>query len=472
MSCTSCQQTTATITGYNPASCQTCASGTCSIDASCIIYTGPNLPCSSIITNDAMDVALQKIDALLCASTGDYSSYNVGCLAPISTQQQFVESISAFTCTLSTSFNTFVTTTFSNYQASVATQIAAINSPQITCAIAGVTTADSLTSILNKYCSTMSSISSSISLSGVNWSSCYTVSPTPTTVAQGFSVLIGQICLLKAAVSGGAVLPIFNNTGTCLSGGTNADSLVTTINLLKTQVCQTGILNVTSLSWGCATQPSNNPTDLQGSLQSILNQLTTVSQATPFAWSSDFTVTLVDPSNACLGKRVALAVPSAQDRFVAASPSDVSPGTLQEKVTAGTNVTLDFITLPGQMIINSTGGAGNNKVLADSTDSTPDYLLNKLESGTASLGIQVSPVLDTTNPNHIVALNVTVDPVALLTGLLQAAQGNSGLLQTLCYTVGLCPSPCSAPTNVTVIYQAGGTTTTTTSSTTTTTTTT
>lgn len=467
MNCTTCQQTTAVVTGYNPASCTTCASGTCFTDASCVVYTGPNLPCSSINTNDALDVSLQKIDGLLCAATSNYSSYNTYCLAPITTQQQFVETISNYVCTLNTNFNTFVNTTFVNYQNSVTSVINSLNNPGITCAAAGVTTADNLPTILLKYCSAISAIAAgTISLSGVNWSSCYTVSPVPTTVAQGFNVLINQICLLKAQVSAGAVLPVFNNQGTCLTGGTAADSLVTTINLIKTKLCQTGTLNVTSLSWGCTTQPSNNPTDLQGALQSILNQITTITQSTPFQYSSDFSVTPVDGSNACAGQKIALTNSPSTDRFVASTAADTSPGTLQQKLAPGTNVTLDYTTTPGVAIINASGGSSDGKVFADAADSTSDYLINKVEGGPPSSGIAIVPTLNTDNPYHIVQFGTTVDLGLLFTALLQYAQTNPAVAQLLCSVVSSCPSPCSAPTNVTVVYTAGGSSTTTTTTTT------
>src|SRR5882762_1844693 len=140
MPCTNCIQTTASITGFSPSNCVSQPS--CAINASCVIYTGPNLQCSGILTNDALHIMLQKIDPLLCQASGDYSSYNTFCLAPISTQKEFVESISDFVCTLNDTFVTFTGTTFPAYQASVTAAISAVNLPIIACTIAGVTTAD------------------------------------------------------------------------------------------------------------------------------------------------------------------------------------------------------------------------------------------------------------------------------------------------------------------------------------------
>src|SRR5882724_5037872 len=140
MACTNCIHTTASITGFVPNTCQ--STNPCFLDAGCVVYTGAALTCSGIATNDSLDTILQKISPLLCAATGDYSSYNTYCLAPISTQQQFVESISNFVCTLNSSFVVFTETTFPAYQASVAASFSAINNPTITCASAGVISSD------------------------------------------------------------------------------------------------------------------------------------------------------------------------------------------------------------------------------------------------------------------------------------------------------------------------------------------
>lgn len=464
MSCSSCTQTTATITGFNPAGCIS-PSG-CGTDASCVIYNGPPLTCSGIDTTDTLNIILQKIDPLLCSASGDYSTYNTFCLSPITTQKQFVESISNFVCILNSAFNTFTGTTFPNYQTTVTNAIAAVNNPAITCAAASVTSADNIPTILTKYCTLLTSLVNSLNISTADWNSCYVVSPVPTTLVQAFNVLISQICLLKTQVASAAVLPIFNNTGTCLIGGGASDSLVTTIGLLRTRLCLTGTLDTTTITWGCVNQPTGSQ-NLQDSIQNILNVLTPVAQNVPTQWSDDFTVTNVDDSNLCLGKHIALATPSTQDRFVAATTSDTSPGTLQAKVTAGTNITLDYITTPGQMIINAAGSGGGSTVKADVSDTTADYLINKLEGSSNSLGIGITPVLDTSIADHVVQLVLNIDPVTLFTSLLNAASANPGLMQTLCNTIASCPSPCAAPTNVTVTYSSGTTSTTTTTTTTT-----
>lgn len=470
MACTNCTQTNTSITGFIPSRCVD--TNPCFLDSGCVVYTGPALSCSAIATNDALDVILQKIDPLLCAATGDYSTYNTYCLAPITTQKQFVESISNFVCTLRTDFNTFTGTTYVNNQATINSRLTALEVPGITCANAGVLNTDTLIQVLNKYCTKFGAIDSAINPVTANWNACYVVSPAPTTVIGGFNTLIAQICALKAEVeSGSASLPTFNNVGSCLpTPVTTADTLVDTINKIKTRLCQTGTIDTTTLTFGCVTAPSGGQ-NLQDTLQNILTKITSIAQTLPTQFDAgDFTVTNVDNNNLCLGKKIELAPLSTQDRFVASTVSDLTPGVLEDKVFPGTNVTLDFVTTPGKMIINAAGGTGDNKVKVVSTDPSPDYLGVKITSGAQVNGIQVIPSVNLTN--NTVQLNISVDPVTLFQVLIDALSTDSGLYANFCTATAGCPSPCAAPSNVTVTYAGGGTTTTTTTTSTTTTTTT
>lgn len=473
MACTNCIQTTASITGFVPANCSEPAS--CFLDAGCVVYTGPALNCSEIATNDALDTILQKIDPLLCAATGDYSTYNTYCLAPIATQQEFVESISNFVCTLREEYDEFVDTTYAANQTTLDNRLNALEVPAITCLSAGVVNTDTLQQILTKYCTKFNSIDTALNPSGADWSSCYLVNPAPTTIAGGFNTLIAQICILKGLVeSNSESLPTFNNVGSCLPAPlTAADTLVDTVNKIKTRLCQTGTIDTTTLTFGCVSSSVSSSTDLQGTLQNILTKVTAISQALPTVFDAgDFTVTNVDNGNLCLGKNIALASAFTSDRFVATTASDMSPGVLQDKLIPGTNVTLDYVTSPGFVIINNTGGsgAGDHKVAVDGADTTPDYLGVKIIPGGVTNGVQIVPSVDTVN--EVMPINVTINAVALFQYLIDALSTDAGLYANFCAAVAGCPSPCDAPTNVVVTYVSGTTTTTTTTSTTSTTTTT
>jgi hypothetical protein len=468
MACTNCTQTTASITGFVPANCTEPAS--CFLDAACVFYTGPALSCSAIATNDNLQTILQKIDPLLCAATGDYSTYNTYCLAPITTQKQFVESISSFVCTLRDDYDTFVGTTYADQISSIESDLNSILSPALTCASAGVTSADGYATILTKYCTKFGQIDTAINPSGANWNQCYVVSPVPTTITNGFNTLISQICILKSIVDANiGIPPTFNNVGSCLPAPlTAADSLVDTINKIKTRLCQTGTIDTGSLSFGCVSNTVSGTTDLQGTLQNILTKVTQIAQALPTVWSNDFVLSNTDPGNLCLGKTINLASAITPDRFVAATPSDMSPGTLQQKLIPGTNVVLDYITSPGYVVINSSAGTGvgDHKVAVDSSDTSPDYLGVKIATGGVVNGIQVIPTVDTIN--SVILLNISVNPNVLFQTLIDTLATDSTLYSNFCSAVAGCPSPCDAPSNVTVTYQSGGTTTSTTTTTTTT----
>lgn len=468
MACTNCTQTTSSIVGFIPSNCSDPA--TCFLDSGCVVYTGPALNCSAIVTNDNLETILQKIDPLLCAATGDYSTYNTYCLAPITTQKQFVESISNFVCTLRTDYNTFSGTTFPAFQTTTNSRLSLLEVPGITCSSAGVTNTDTLQQVLTKYCTKFASIDSAINPSSANWTQCYSVSPLPTTIIGGFNTLISQICILKGIVDANiGIPPTFNNVGSCLpTPVTAADSLVDTVNKIKVRLCQTGTIDTTSLTFGCVSNSVSSGTDLQGTLQNILSKVTQIAQSLPTVWSPDFTITNTDSGNLCLGKTVNLSATITPDRFVAATASDMSPGVLQDKLIPGTNVSLDYITSPGFVIINNTGGVGvgDHKVSVNSSDTTPNYLVAKILSGGQSNGIQVSPSIDTIN--EVMLLNVTVNLNTLFQALIDTLSSDSTLYANFCAAIAGCPSPCNAPSNVTVTYQSGTTTTSTTTTTTTT----
>ncbi|MEI6186996.1 MAG: hypothetical protein WCP46_00645 [Alphaproteobacteria bacterium] len=299
-------------------------------NAKCVYYSGPTLPCTGVAVNDSLELVLQKMDEKICTTAGDYSTYNTYCLAPISTQREFVETISSYVCTNKALFDTFVGTTFTAYQASVNSRFLAIEIPLITCSFAGVTTADSLQDVLNKYCTAFGTLNSAISLSGVNWSQCFTITTPPATIANAFSLLVDQICQVKALSS---TLPVFNNTGSCLPSPGTSDTLVSTIEKIKTRLCQTGTFDYTALTFGCVTPQ----TSLQDTVQQILSRVDDYIK-NKLTFSADFVVTQTDSGNACLGKTVALTTPIVgNDKLVATSATDNTPGYLLDKLV-GTGV--------------------------------------------------------------------------------------------------------------------------------------
>lgn len=428
-----------------PQNCDCCASPDCptTYNAKCVVYSGPNLTCTEINTGDNLETALQQIEQKVCEVVGDYSTYNTYCLAPIYTQQEFVETISEAYCNLQDAFDTFVGTTFVNYQTSVTNQFTAITNPGLTCTYAGVTNVDTLNTILTKYCNTFGDIYSDIDVSGVDWTGggCFVVPSPPTTVADGFQLVIDQLC---SCCSSGVVLPTFNNLGSCLPSPGANDTLVQTIDKIKTRLCQTGTFDINALTWGCVVKPSSTTTNLQAAFQTVLNTLNDYIQ-NKLSFTADFTVTATDPMDICAGLTLGLATPIvSSDRLVASNVADLAPGTLIQKLTAGTNVTLDDTTIPGQVIINSTG-SDTYKVKAESTDTTPDYLIDKIDG--QNNVIQGIAITDTYNAiSEQVELTPVIDWNIFINAMFDEIESDPTLQARFCAIVASCSSTTTTTT--------------------------
>lgn len=468
MSCNNCSSSSKS---YNVSSlyspnCNECSEG-CGecVDTKCITYKGPNLPCSLVMEGDTIEVALEKLDAKLCEASGDYTSYNVNCLAgdePILTEEQFVDAITLAHCNLATTVSTFLNTTFPEYQTEVDYRFIAIEHPGIICSSAGVLESDTLQEVLAKYCTKFESLDDELDLSNVDWNQCFTVATLPTTLTEAFDAIIDMVC------AGGIIvpeLPLFNNLGTCLATPTGGDSLEDTIIKIRTRLCQTPTFDINTLSWGCTAKPSIVPNDLQAAFQSLLDQVDDYLK-NKLTFSSDFVVGPTSASDPCLGKSVSLSTSLAQDRFVAVNIGDTAPGTLSQKLIAGDGITLDTTTVPGTMIISSTGGSGDDyTVIAGPGDGTHASLIEKIigSSGIVTVGLSHDPI------SEKVIITATVDLDALADGILTRIENNSVLKQRFCTLVASCPSPCTPPQGVQAVFvdlPTGSSSTTTTSTTT------
>ncbi len=441
---------------YSQNTCNSCNDPECggnNLNSKCVYYAGPNLVCSDIESGDTLEVVIQKLDAQLCAITGDYSLYNTACLSEITTittEQQFVETISAFVCTLRDDFDLFVGTTFVTYQTTVDTRFDLIEIPGTTsCVFVGINVGDTLQTVLQKLSNAVCDIADNqLDISTVDWDQCFVVAEIPDTIAEGFDLVIDQLCSIKAdleAVS--STLPTFNNTTSCLASPGTTDSLVDTINKIKDRLCLTPTFNINTLTWNCLTKPSSTATDLQAAFQTVLNAIDDLKAAMPTFDSGDFIVTPTNISDECEGKTVALATPIDQDRYVAVNVGDASPGTLVEKLTAGTNITLDTTTTPGTMIINSSGGtAVDEKVKAFSSDPFPSSFLNNKVEGDTNDGITISTSNNLTLGK--VTFTPSIDWSIFIPALVDAINNDPDLKEIFCALVSSCPSPCEPPTNV------------------------
>jgi len=384
MPCSSCGNTTPLVFDVQTFLNQSCSGNSQCFPAGNVCYSGPNLVCSGILTNDTLDDALTKIDEILCSSAQNYTAYQMNCLpayvgAPIETEADFVDAITDYACGIRVDLDTFLDTTYPAYIATVNTRFLAIESPAITCASVGITNVDTLSTVYAKYCTKFTSIDTALDMSSVDFGGCFTVTVPPETVKEGFEEVLSQICQVKTlAESNGTTLPTFNNVGSCLATPTTTDSLVSTIGKIKTKLCTLPTWDSTALSWGCVGAPT---TDLGNGIQKILDKVNYMLPKV-VTFGAGFTTAPTNISDPCAGTTVTLSATT--DRFVAATSGDVSPSTLDNKLV-GVGIEVNTVDNANKITLKS-----DHKVLGALGDDTADYLINKL-SGSTSNGVTITP---------------------------------------------------------------------------------
>lgn len=461
MACQNCSQSYYKTAFYGPypgcESLNTCSDCEKAIDSSCVVYTGPSLVNIEADSNICIETIFQKIDSKLAVVTGNYIEYDVYCLAPVVTQQDFVEKISLYVCETRSILSTFIENTFTTEIDNLQDQINEFTNPNITsCEAVGIVPTDVNQVVLQKLASNECNIYDMLDLSTANWNSCFTIVGTPpTTPLEATNALLQQICSIKNGQTGG-ILPVFDNSGTCLSGGTTSDSLQTTILLMRSRLCSTPILNINNLNFGCTSKPSNNDLDLQGTLQSILDKIDTLTKNS-YQFDNNFVVSLIDPANQCLGKNVTLASGSGgsgSDRLVAVDVADTNPGTL-----------IDKLNITGGLVGNVTDNIGKYtikidpsyipqdiKVKAAVSDPTSGFLDEKIKAtGNPSIGLTMGSSFD--GVDNKVNIFANINPSTLAQAILEAIEDDSDLKAIFCSLVNSCPVLCSPPTNASITFQ-------------------
>lgn len=443
MACDNCNESAPLIfnvQSFLNSTCSDCGDTQC-LSSVYICYQGGNLPCSGILTGDTLETAFTKIDEQICSISGNYSTYQFNCLPDyfgqaITTEAEFVDAITSYACAIATNLQTFTGTTFPQYQSDTAAQISSIDGPSLVCSSAGVNVNDNLYTILTKYCSKFANLDGELDLSDINFGNCFSVVGSISTIHQGFTEVLSQICQVKTiAESGGTPLPTFNNVGSCLEDPTSIDSLEDTVIKLRDKVCSIDdSFDGSDITWTCNTPDGDT---LQEAVQKLSDVTSTLSLGVATIYSADFVVTQTDEDNPCSGKSIALATPINQDRFVAASVTDVDPGVLIDKVTTGDGLDVNLNEDDNGIIITNTG-----KLRADVTDSDPlGYLVDKLEGSTVN-GITITPVYNPSTKK--VTLQLTIDDVTFCSAInncvpvtcnTYSISNASGFNQTVTYTI-------------------------------------
>lgn len=425
------------------------------VDASCVKYTGPALTCSGVATNSWLEDILQEFDTKLCEAGADWSAFEYNCLADdysIETPAEFVDAITTEFCSLRADFTTFSGTTYPAGISNLQTQITQIVNPNLTlCAGSGITSSDTYTSILNKLATLGCDNKTALDVSGANWNSCFSTPTLPTTPTAGFNVILAKLCdLINNPVV--TPLPTFNNQGSCLASPGTADTLVSTINKIKTRLCLSPIYDINTSPWGCIANPAvGTGPNLQAAFDAVLNQVNTLKSHDVTFDPDFFEVTDTVSGQPCQGRTVTFVGDVTQDRFVASDSSDTDPGTLADKLTAGTNITLDNITTPGQIIINSTGV--DQLVKSSSSDPSAGYLNNKVNGvNNTGQGIQITAINNgTTNQ---VDFTPSIDEATFIGNLFNVIEDTPELYDRFCALMCGC-GPCGGSTTTTTIGAIG-----------------
>lgn len=357
MACEQCSGSHSSYPYNSPCNCSKGSSKGSTSDATCVYYTGAPLNCIGVGTNINIEEVLLEVDSKLCESSvaPDWSSFNYHCIddnLTITTPGQFVGEMTSQFCTLKTSWNNFISTQYPSAISNLQSQLNSIFNPNLTlCPASGIGSSDTYTSILTKLSNSVCDLIGYNDISSANWDQCFAVSPTPTTTIEGFNVLIDQICTI-AGTTPTVVLPTFNNENTCLPGPlTTSDSLISTIDKIKIRLCQTGVFDIDEVPWDCMVNPA------AGSGPNIQAAIDTIAVTVGGLVRNDITFDdgqFLVSSDDCNGRTVSL-LPGiiSGDRFVAATTGDTVPGTLADKLQAGTNVTFD-VSDPEKLVINTT----------------------------------------------------------------------------------------------------------------------
>ncbi len=450
MACDNCESSTPQ--SYQPTNDKT----NCGSNASDILYTGSALACLDVASNTKLDVILSKINAAVCTSpaTIPWNTFDYGCIADssdITSVQIFAETLSSYICTFRDLYNTFTTATITADIATINNSINALNNLNLTsCAAVGVGGTDHLSVVITKILTNLCAMNVAVDISTANWSSCYTVSPAPTSIVNGFNTLIAQICALKTQVSGSITsLPTFNNIGSCLGGTlTGTDTLYDTVTKIRTKLCTLPTYDPTTITWAsCIASPGSSST-LQDALNLIISRANSAYTLRVNTFDPTyFTVTQTSTGNACSGYNITLANPSGlTDRLVALNGGDSSPNYLLSKMTAGANIVFDTTTTPGTVIIKATT-SDDHKVLASSSDTVPGTLDSKFQNQPdASGSLSYSQIYNATTKK--VDITPTIDFIALMTNAMETIDTNTTLF-TMFNNLVCKTTPCPSTTTTT-----------------------
>ena len=453
MACDTCTQQSNNNLPYNfgnTVETVNCTQSTCAsiTDALCVKYTSTNFNCISNESKTLEDI-LKSIDSLVCGVSGGipWNTFNYACLEGITTAQTFAEVISSYVCDLSeTVTNNYNELT--NLITNITTTGTGSYVPAISgCTYTGVVNTDTLTQVLTKFNTKFCDLNSRLDISSVDWDQCFAVLTPPTTLPGAFDLLIDQICQVKTDIPTGYTPPTFDNTLTCLPTPGATDSLTATISKIIAKLCSLPTFDVGDLDPFLCTGIGSTLTEVIENIRARVTENTyrSIEEVGPGLVLVD-----IGSPEACTGKRLEIDPNAFPDEMVKANSSDTTPGYLIDKLNEGSNVTIDDTTLPGAVTIT----ALNNKVSTSSSDPSTGFLLQKLITTSLSeLALTISE--NTTNPaSYQAQISPVVNWYAFAEKILLTIINSDTLRSIFCAIDCETLPTCEAPSNFSVVWSS------------------
>ena len=424
-------------------------------NATQVVYTGIGLPYIGVTTNQTLDVILTEVNTAFNSvlPAPNYGPYNLGPYHGISiTQtdgishptntQNFAEGISKIVCNNQYTVDTFIGTTYVSDQSVITAAITALQIPGITYSPFSITGTDTITQVLNKNFTGIGTILTAINPSSGNWS-VLSITP-PTTITTGFNSLIAYIHNMDNTIATKQnIIPTLDNSANILtsSGGTAADSIRTTTELIITYVTTLPTYSSSGYTWGCVT----SGVKLDDTLQNIINAITSLGASTVQGYSTGLTLA---SSSSCGGKII-----------------EVDPtwtGLYKVMLSSGDTYTnadyLDnkLISLDGSINFNINNHKLNlqvatpvtNKVIVNSSDTVPGFLAGKIPSTQGTFGLTNIVTASADNSSLNIAPTIT-NPQAFIGSLLRIISSDPILLAQFCALNEQCAGcTCTAPSSL------------------------
>jgi hypothetical protein len=357
------------------------------IDASLVFYSGIDTSTIPITTGQKLQTILQNIDAAINAhnTAPDYTGYNLYCITqtdgtshPTNTQN-FAEGISKIVCDNETAYTVFTGTTYPAACAVYNAAISALQTPGLTYfntaggSTISISSGMTRNQVLTATYTAVGALQNLLGAPGTLWSSLSVA--TPTNLSNAFNSIITYLSALTTTVAGKqAQIATFDNSGNCLAG-TDVDTIFDTVTLLIPFVCALPTYNASAITWLGVVAG----VDMQTSVQTLVN--TDSYLLTNAVISAGTGLTQAAVGSTYQGTKLSIDTTYTQLYKVMVDSVDTTPDYLLSKLSAGTGITLTQLAPGGDDTIQiSNSLPATSKVKVNSSDPTEGYLANKLPS--------------------------------------------------------------------------------------------